>query len=164
MVSEREKQAVRNFAEGCNCAQAVLLTYADVLGLTREQAAMVSVGFGGGIGRLRDNCGAFSAAVMLCGVLEGREGALKEHRPQTYARVQEVYRRFVERNGTINCAELLGRPAGPEAPVPEARTQAYYKSRPCARIIRSACKIIDEMLAETAAGAEMEESQHAGEA
>ncbi|MBQ8201165.1 MAG: C_GCAxxG_C_C family protein [Clostridia bacterium] len=148
MISEREKQAVRRFAEGCNCAQAVLTTYADVLGLTQEQAAMVSVGFGGGMGRLREHCGAFSAAVMLCGALEGPEGALKEHRPQTYARVQEVHRRFIQRNGTISCAELLGRARGPEAPVPDARTPEYYKSRPCARIIRSACKIIDEMLEE----------------
>ncbi len=159
MVSEREKQAVRNFAAGCNCAQAVLMTYADVLGLTQEQAAMVSVGFGGGMGRLRDHCGAYSAAVMLCGAIEGKDGALKEHRPLTYARVQEVNRRFIERNGTVCCAELLGREKGPESPVPEARTPAYYKARPCARIIRSACKIIDEMLAEMAGAPRQEESE-----
>lgn len=147
-ISEREKQAVRNFAEGCNCAQSVLLAYHDVLGLTREQAAMVSVGFGGGIGRLRDNCGAFSAAVMLCGVMEGPEGADKAHRPQTYARVQELARRFREKNGSISCAELLGRQPGPEKPVPDARTKDYYRRRPCAKIIRRACQIIDEMLAE----------------
>ena len=68
-MSKREEQAVQNFLDGCNCAQSVLLAYADVLGLTREQAAMVSVGFGGGMGRLRLHCGAFSAAVMLAGVL-----------------------------------------------------------------------------------------------
>ncbi|MBQ8556521.1 MAG: C_GCAxxG_C_C family protein [Clostridia bacterium] len=148
MISEREKQAVRNFAAGHNCAQSVLMAYADVLGFTQEQCAMVSVGFGGGLGRLRDHCGAFSAAVMLCGALEGPDGALKEHRPQTYARVQEVHRRFIERNGTICCAELLGRAKVPEAPTPEERTPEYYKRRPCARIIRMACKIIDEMMAE----------------
>lgn len=157
VISERAKQAVRNFADGCNCAQSVAMAYADVLGLTQEQAAMVSVGFGGGIGRLRDNCGAFSAAVMLCGVLEGAEGARKEHRPQTYARVQEVHRRFVERNGSISCAELLGRAKAPEAPTPDARTKAYYRSRPCAKIIRRACGIIDEMLAESAANAKENE-------
>ena len=150
MISEREKQAVRNFASGCNCAQSVVLAYADILGLTQEQAARVSVGFGGGIGRLRDNCGAFSAAVMLCGALEGPQGACKEHRAQTYARVQEVHRQFVARNGSISCAELLGRAKTPEAPTPDARTQAYYRSRPCARIIRYACQIIDGMLAENA--------------
>lgn len=92
-ISEREKTAVRLFASGVNCAQAVLMTYADIAGLTQEQAARVACGLGGGIGRLRDNCGAFSSAVMLCAALEGADGAKPEHRPQTYARVQRVYRR-----------------------------------------------------------------------
>lgn len=144
---DRENQAVNNFTDGCNCAQAVLMAYADVLGLTREQAAMVAVGFGGGMGRLRLHCGAFSAAVMLAGVLEGEEGAEKEHRPQTYARVQEIYRQFMARNATISCAELLGRAGVPENPTPEERTPEYYAKRPCVGIIRSACQLIDGMLA-----------------
>lgn len=148
MLSDRAKQALRNFASGCNCAQSVLLAYADVLGMTQRQAATVSVGFGGGIGRLRDNCGAFSSAVMLCGMLEGPDGAKKEHRTQTYARVQELHRRFVEANGSICCAELLGRARAPETPTPDERTAAYYRSRPCAKIIRRTCAIIDEMLEE----------------
>ena len=147
-MTEREKQAVRNFADGCNCAQSVLMAYADVLGLTREQAAMVSVGFGGGMGRLRLHCGAFSAAVMLAGALEGADGADKAHRTQTYARVQEIHRQFVQRNGTVSCAELLGRAGVPENPTPEERTPEYYARRPCARIIRSACQLIDGMLNE----------------
>ena len=147
-MTEREKQAVRNFADGCNCAQSVLMAYADVLGLTREQAAMVSVGFGGGMGRLRLHCGAFSAAVMLAGALEGANGADKAHRTQTYARVQAIHRNFVDVNGTISCAELLGRASVPENPAPEERTPEYYRKRPCERVIRSACKIIDAMLEE----------------
>ena len=59
------------------------MTYADIAGLTQEQAARVACGLGGGIGRLRDNCGAFSSAVMLCAALEGADGAKPEHRPQT---------------------------------------------------------------------------------
>lgn len=153
-ISEREKTAVRLFASGVNCAQAVLMTYADIAGLTQEQAARVACGLGGGIGRLRDNCGAFSSAVMLCAALEGADGAKSEHRPQTYARVQRVYRAFIARNGSICCAELLGREKKPESPTPDARTNAYYSSRPCAKIIRMTCKIIDEMLAENAAGQE----------
>ncbi len=153
-ISEREKAAVRLFASGANCAQAVLMAYADVAGLTGEQAARVSCGLGGGIGRLRDNCGAFSAAVMLCASLEGEDGAKKEHRPQTYARVQRVYREFIAKNGSICCAELLGREKKPEKPAPDARTRSYYQGRPCARIIRMTCKIIDEMMAEQSASQE----------
>ena len=147
-MSKREETAAQNFLAGCNCAQAVLMAYADVLGLTEEQAAMVAVGHGGGMGRLRLHCGAFSAAVMLAGALEGPEGAMKEHRPQTYARVQEIYRRFMKANGTVSCAELLGRAGVPENPTPEERTPEYYAKRPCERVIRSACRIIDGMMDE----------------
>lgn len=153
-ISEREKTAVRLFASGLNCAQAVFMTYADVAGLTQAQAARVACGLGGGIGRLRDNCGAFSALVMLCASLEGEDGAKPDHRPQTYARVQRVYREFLARNGSICCAELLGREKKPESPTPDARTAHYYAHRPCAKIIRMACKIMDEMLAELSAGQE----------
>ena len=145
---KREEKAAAYFLSGTNCAQAVLMAYADLLGLTEDQAAMVAVGHGGGMGRLRLHCGAFSAAVMLAGVIEGPDGAKKEHRPQTYARVQEIHRRFVEVNGTISCAELLGRAGVPENPTPEERTPEYYRKRPCERVIRSACNIIDAMLEE----------------
>ena len=147
-MKNREEIAAANFLSGCNCCQAVLMAYADVLGLTQEQAAMVAVGHGGGMGRLRLHCGAFSAAVMLAGAIEGPDGAKKEYRPQTYARVQEIHRRFIEVNGTVSCAELLGRAGVPEDPTPEERTPEYYRKRPCERVIRSACRIIDEMLAE----------------
>ncbi len=147
-MSEREERAVAHFMAGTNCAQAVLMAYADLLGITQEQAAVISVGFGGGMGRLRLHCGAFSAAVMLAGYLEGPEGAQKEHRPLTYARVQEIYRRFMDEFGTISCAELLGRAGVPENPTPEERTPEYYAKRPCPGIIAGACRLIDGMMAE----------------
>ena len=147
-MEKREEIAAQYFLSGTNCAQAVLMAYADVLGLTAEQAAMIAVGHGGGMGRLRLHCGAFSAAVMLAGAIEGPDGASKAHRPQTYARVQAIHRRFLEVNGTISCAELLGRAGVPEDPTPEERTPEYYAKRPCERVIRSACRIIDEMLGE----------------
>ena len=147
-MTERAKQAVDNFTAGCNCAQSVLLAYADILALTPEQAAMISVGFGGGMGRLRLHCGAFSAAVMLAGVMEGEDGAKKEHRPETYARVQEIHRQFLERNGTISCAELLGKAGVPEDPTPEERTPEYYAKRPCAKMVMTAARLMDEFIAE----------------
>lgn len=144
-MTERTKQALRNFAAGFNCAQSVYMAYADVAGLSLEQAARASAGLGGGIGRLRDNCGAFSAAVMLCGALE-ENGALPGGRARVYARVQEVHAGFVEKCGTISCAELLRRHPKSEGPAPEERTPAYYASRPCARVILQACRIIEEQM------------------
>ena len=69
-MTTREEKAVRFFTSGDNCAQSVLKAYCDLVGLTEEQAALVSVAFGGGIGRMRGNCGAFSAAIMVCGALD----------------------------------------------------------------------------------------------
>jgi len=145
-MTEREKKALQLFASGDNCAQAVFKAYADLAGLTPEQAGLVAVGFGGGIGRLRQNCGAFSAAVMLCGALHGENGADSDQRKEVYRRVQAVHQRFVEKCGTVNCAELLGRQKKAEAPTPEERTPEYYASRPCAKVVLAACEIIEEQL------------------
>ena len=145
-MTERVQKALELFNSGHNCAQAVFMAYADLLGLTDHQAAMVACGFGGGIGRLRQNCGAYSGMIMLCALMEGEDGDSAEKRADTYARVQKVHGDFVERLGTINCAELLQRPPVPEAPVPEERTAAYYASRPCARIVQTACEIVEKHL------------------
>ena len=74
------------------------------------------------------------------------QGFLPQGRPQVYARVQAVHAAFVERCGTISCAELLRRHPRAEGPTPEERTPAYYASRPCARVILQACRIIEEQL------------------
>lgn len=145
-MTERVQKALELFNSGYNCSQAVFMAYADLLGLTNHQAAMVACGFGGGIGRLRQNCGAYSGMIMLCALMEGEDGDSAEKRADTYARVQKVHGDFVERLGTINCAELLNRPPVPESPVPEERTASYYASRPCARIVQTACEIVEKHL------------------
>ena len=148
MITIREKKALQNFAAGDSCAQSVLKAYADIAGLTEDQAALLAAGLGGGMGRLRETCGAFTAATMLCGALEGESGADREKRGAVYARVQRMHQRFLEELGSVSCAELLGRPHGPEAPEPDERTAEYYHTRPCARIIRTACQIMEEQIAE----------------
>lgn len=147
MISERQRRALALFGAGHNCAQSVLMAYGDLLGLDEHQAGLVSAGFGGGMGRLRDNCGAFSAAVMLCGVMVGEDGDDSERRVDVYRRVQAVHRAFAERWGSVNCADLLGKPRVPEEPKPDVRTPDYYAKRPCAKIILSACRIIEDELA-----------------
>lgn len=147
-MTERERNALAFFAAGDNCAQSVLKAYSGLLGLSQEQAARVAAGFGGGIGRMRMDCGAFSAAVMLATAMEGPDAHRPEARGRLYARVQRLHEEFVSALGTVNCGELLGRAPGPENPEPEARTAAYYAARPCARIIRTACEMIERQLAD----------------
>lgn len=146
-IPERAQRALRLFTEGRNCAQSVLMAYADLLDLTEDQAALIAVGLGGGMGRLRLTCGAFSAAVMLCGALDGPDGADVDRRVPVYRRVQDLHDAFADKLGSVSCGELLGRTR--EVPVPEKRTPEYYASRPCTKVILAACRLIEEQTGKT---------------
>ena len=135
------------FLRRANCAQAVLNSFCDELPLDEETLLALSAPFGGGIGRMREVCGAVSGMMMAVGLLYG-DGTVesKEKKAQLYALVQELAGEFRDENGSIICRELLGR-AGVEAPVPEARTAAYYAQRPCARFVGSAAAILERHMA-----------------
>ena len=135
------------FRDGYNCAQAVLMAFADVTGLEPDTAARLASSFGGGLGRMREVCGAVSGASMVLGLAKGSADptdadAKKEH----YHLVQEFARRFREQNGSIICRDLLSGTAVRQGSDPEARTAAYYKKRPCPALVRQAAEILDEML------------------
>ena len=71
MENERIEKAVELFKEGFNCSQAVVGAFADKYGFTREQALKMSASFGGGIGRMRETCGAACGLFMLAGLETG---------------------------------------------------------------------------------------------
>ena len=143
-----EEKAVQNFLSGYNCAQSVFLAFAPDLGFSDDLALRLSSSFGGGMGRLREVCGAVSGILMAAGVLYGYTSPCDdEAKAAHYALVQELAGKFRERHGTILCRELLGR-SGPESPVPEARTAAYYAQRPCARFVGDGARILEEYMAE----------------
>ena len=144
-MTARGERAQQLFNEGRNCAQAVLAAYGDWLGLDEKTALTISMGFGGGIGRCRSVCGAFSAMVMLAPYLAEANNLDEDERPKVYAKVQAMKKAFEEVNGSIICAEILKKPQGAEDPTPEARTDAYYHLRPCARVIAHACYILDDL-------------------
>ncbi len=147
-MENHAKRAAELFREGCNCAQAVFTAYCDLTGLDERTAMRIAASFGGGMGRMREVCGGVSGALMALGMLcapddPGDQAAKAAH----YARVQELARRFRERNGSIICRELLGEKAG-SGHVPEARTEEYYRMRPCERMVFDAAEILEEMLKE----------------
>ena len=135
------------FLNGSNCAQAVLIAFSDVTGLDPKLAAKLSSSFGGGLGRQREVCGAVSGMLMVAGLLYGYEepgendAAKKAH----YSLVQELCRQFREENGSIVCRDILKNP--PSDPNPSPRTTEYYKTRPCARMVMTAARILDEYIA-----------------
>ena len=141
--------AEANFRKGYNCAQSVLLAFGDMTCLEETTAAMLASSFGGGIGRLREVCGAVSGAVAVLGLLKGySDPADAAAKRAHYHRVQEFCARFQEQNGSIICRELLKGVPTASGNDPEARTDSYYQKRPCAELCRCAAEILDTMLNE----------------
>lgn len=143
----RAEYAAKLFYDGYNCAQAVTIAFADVTGLTTDFSATMASSFGGGMGRMREVCGAVSGMLLVAGILYGYKGnegdeAKKAH----YALVQNLAGQFREKVGSIVCREILKNP--PADPVPSPRTEEYYKQRPCARMVFLAAQILDDYLLE----------------
>ena len=141
----RAEHAAKLFYDGYNCAQAVTIAFADVTGLTEEFSATMASSFGGGMGRMREVCGAVSGMLLVAGILYGYkgnegDGVKKAH----YARVQELAGKFRDQVGSIVCREILKNP--PTDPAPTPRTEEYYKMRPCARMVYLATQIMEDYL------------------
>ena len=150
-MTERAKQAGKYFVDGYNCAQAVAISFEKELGMEKEAIARLMSSFGGGMGRMREVCGAVSGALLVLGWLKGYTGTEgDEVKMKHYARVQEFAKRFKEIHGSIICREILkGVPIKNEnSPMPEPRTEEYYKTRPCAIIVEDAVTVLEQMLAE----------------
>ena len=146
-MDHREK-AAQLFLQGYNCAQAMMVAYCDVTGLTPDFAARMASSFGGGMGRMREVCGAVSGMLMVLGHLYGYTDPGEEdcRKAAHYALVQELSAKFREEAGSIICREILDNP--PSDPNPTPRTEEYYKTRPCARMVMIAAKILDDYIAE----------------
>jgi len=136
------------FLTGSNCAQAVVLAFSDVTGLDERTAKRLSASFGGGIGRMREVCGAVSGMMMVLGLLYGYEepGEKDCNKKAHYQVVQQLAGRFREECGSIICREILKNP--PSDPNPTPRTAEFYAKRPCARMVMTAARILDEYIAE----------------
>ena len=141
-------KAKKIFEEGCNCSQAVVAAFSDVLGIDEATAKRISTGLGGGVGRLREVCGAVSGAAMVLGFVYGGEKG--EDKISAYEKVQELANEFKKDEGSIICREILGLDKSKkETATPDARTAEYYKVRPCAEKVYEAAKIVEEMLKDT---------------
>ena len=141
--------AQRLFREGYNCSQAVFCAFCDETGLDMDTAARLSSSFGGGIGRLREVCGAFSGAMLVFGMLRGYSDISDPQKKIIlYQKIQECAHRIQENNGSIICRDLLKDVEVTYGYIPEDRTPEFYEKRPCLRLIGEAAGILDEMLSE----------------
>lgn len=146
-MTNYSEKAMDLFKQGYNCSQAVFLAFCDKTGLESETALKISSSFGGGMGRLREVCGAVTGMFMVAGMLYGYSDS-KDNKAKTehYKLIQKLANRFKEENNSIICHELLGLGTGADKPVPEMRTQEYYKKRPCVELVGCAAKIMEEYI------------------
>lgn len=144
---DHRETAAELFLNGSNCAQAVVVAFCDVTGLEPDFAAKMSSSFGGGMGRLREVCGAVSGMLMVLGLLYGYEdpGEGDQNKKEHYALVQQLAGQFREDVGSIICREILDNP--PSDPNPTPRTAEFYAKRPCARMVMTAAGLLDDYIA-----------------
>jgi len=147
-MSSHSQRAMELFKEGYNCSQSVFGAFCDeLLGLDFETALRLSSSFGGGMGRLREVCGAVSGMFMVAGMKYGYSDPIdKKAKAEHYKLVQFLAHQFEKENGSIICRDLLGLHAGKDSPIPEARTAEYYKKRPCVELVGYAADIMDNLI------------------
>lgn len=151
-IEELVERGINNFKQGYNCSQSVTLAFADLYNVPEELMARISASFGGGIGRMRETCGAASAMFMLAGLQIATPYPDKEIKAKNYAAVQQLAADFkAQTGGTIICRELLQgyvqqikntieQQQVMHSTIPEERTDDYYKKRPCIKMVELAIR------------------------
>lgn len=146
-IELRVERAKALFKQGFNCSQAVCAACADIYGIDEQTALRIAASFGGGIGRMRQTCGAACGMFILAGLENGSATpGDAEGKKQNYTLVQDLAAKFKQENGSLICAELLGIAPKPQEPTPEARTETYYQKRPCVEMVANAVRIYLEEL------------------
>ena len=144
-MSEKTEKAKELFKQGYNCSQAVLGVFCEELGMDLETAIKIASSFGGGMGRMREVCGTVSAMFMAAGLAYC---TAENNKAEQYKIVQELAKRFRDKNGSIICRELLQGIENSTSPTPSERTETYYKKRPCIDLVGDSVEIFEEFLKE----------------
>lgn len=146
-MSNHSDRAKELFKQGYNCSQAVLGAFCEELGLDFSTAMKLSSSFGGGMGRMREVCGAVSGMFMVAGLIFGfDETSNPAVKGELYKRIQELAQKYKDKNGSIICRELLNGVENSTTPRPSDRNEEYYKKRPCVDLVGDAAEIFEEYL------------------
>ncbi|MBR0120953.1 MAG: C_GCAxxG_C_C family protein [Clostridia bacterium] len=141
----KKEEAAQLFFDGYNCSQSVVAAFSEDFGIPKDVALKFSEGLGGGVGRMRDMCGAVTGMAI---VLSMRYGSAdlndKDNKAKVYALVQQAADKFKEKYSSLYCRDLIG--VKRTTPVPDERTAEFYKKRPCAVLVAGAAEILEEMI------------------
>ena len=143
---DRRQMASDYFHMGYNCSQAVVMAFEDIIGIDKETLAKMSVGLGGGVGRMREVCGCVSGMAMVLGLVFGNDDPSSKN--DVYPMVQKACGSFKNENGSIICRELLKGVPVSTGGTAEARTPEFYKKRPCGELVEQAAEIVEIIIRE----------------
>lgn len=137
-MESRVDKAVEAHKNGYNCSQAVFITYADLFGVEKEMALKLSSSFGGGLGGMRQVCGAVSGMSMIAGLYNGQvKAGDKEAKKANYDMVKFLADDFAQEHGSYICEQLLGLVPG----LPDS-----VKKKPCSEYVRTCAILIEKYL------------------
>ena len=145
----RAELAKSYFESGYNCCQAVALAFQDLIGVEKDLLLKLASSFGGGFGRLREVCGAFSGISMVIGAVCGYSQDCGNAKMEHYALVRELAEKFKELNGgSIICKELIQGTEKLSSENPSVRTEEYKNKRPCYEIVKNSALILENYFKE----------------
>lgn len=144
-MSTKAEKAREYFKEGYNCCQAVVLAFCEDVNIDKETALLIASSFGGGIGRLREVCGAVSGMCIIAGLKNGYiSPKAKDEKANHYKLIQTLAKEFEKKNGSIICRELTG--LNKDTHIPDERNKEYYKKRPCDALVYDAAEILEKYM------------------
>ena len=137
------------FAQGLNCAQAVLSAFAAQFGISEETALRLASPFGGGIARRGQVCGALTGALMALGLHSGN--STPQGKEETYLISEEFVRAFQKRHGAILCRELIGYDVSTAEGLQAARAKKIFADI-CPAVVAGTTEMVEKFLEETPRG------------
>ena len=144
-MSDRSERAVEDFSRGFNCSQAVLSAFTKELGVDSGTALKISSGFGGGIARGGDICGAVTGAVMVLGLKYFLpEADIQQSKAKVYEIVKEFKKMFKKRHGSIVCRELVGCDLSTEEGFENFLKQDLH-NKVCVELVKDAVEIVEKL-------------------
>jgi C_GCAxxG_C_C family probable redox protein len=146
-MNNKSEIAVAKFLQGYNCAQSIIYAFSDDLGIDKNTALKIACGFGAGMGRKQQVCGAVTGGIMVIGVKYGRgENDERKVMDQAYVKVRALMDRFSEKHGTVICRKLVS-----ECELTTDVGQKEYREKDllhkiCAPCVETVAEILEDIL------------------
>ena len=147
-MEDKVEKAIATFKSGYNCAQSIVMTYAKELEFDESQASAISVGFGGGMGRMQEKCGVVTGAFMVLGMYNSKKYADNQNRKmESYAMIQKFDDKFKSIHGATDCRTLIGCDIKSEEGHHQARENNLFE-KICEKCLADSVRLVDELIAE----------------